>query len=200
VPYWSQWLAVGGLIFLGILLVGGRVRTTRSALVLPLFAAVAACSLGAWGDLARVTTRFNSEWLWVGLLTVLNLLIIAHAALTLSSRTGWRESAFNFLERHAGWLVAASGFAAAVMMLELVFDPRYRSFPSVAFILPALVYLCRPVSVPRREIALLTFIIGASIAPQLFREGLQNQQAWGWALVSVLMVAALWRCLRVRQA
>jgi len=32
----------------------------------------------------------------------------------------------------------------------------------------------------------------------LFREGLQNQQAWGWALVSVLMVAALWRCLRVR--
>ncbi|MCY1463154.1 hypothetical protein D9M71_810090 [compost metagenome] len=55
-------------------------------------------------------------------------------------------------------------------------------------------------SVPRREIALLTFIIGASIAPQLFREGLQNQQAWGWALVSVLMVAALWRCLRVRQA
>ena len=33
----------------------------------------------------------------------------------------------------AGWL-AAAGFAAAVMMLELVFDPRYRSFPSVAFI------------------------------------------------------------------
>jgi hypothetical protein len=54
--------------------------------------------------------------------------------------------------------------------------------------------------VPRREIALLTFIIGAGIAPQLFREGLQNQQAWGWALVSVLMVAALWRCLRVRKA
>ena len=51
--------------------------------------------------------------------------------------------------------------------------------------LPALVYLFRPVSVPRREIALLTFIIGAGIAPQLYREGLQNQQAWGWALVSV---------------
>ena len=84
------------------------------------------------------------------------------------------------------------------MMLEMVFDPRYRSFPSVAFIVPALVYLCRPVSVPRREIALLTFIIGAGIAPQLFREGLQNQQAWGWALVSGLMVAALWRSLRVR--
>ena len=198
VPFWSQWLVVGGLIFLGTLLLGGRVRSTRAALVLPLFAAVAACSLGVWGDLARVTTRFTSEWLWVALLTALNLLVLMHAALTLSPRTGWRAQAFNALERRAGWLVAVIGFAAAVSMLELVFDPRYRSFPSVAFIVPALVYLCRPVNVPRREIALLTFIIGASIAPQLFREGLQNQQAWGWALVSVLMAAALWRCLRVR--
>ncbi|WP_236193760.1 glycoside hydrolase family 17 protein [Pseudomonas glycinae] len=199
VPYWSQWLAVGGLIVLGTLLLGGRVRTTRSALTLPLLGALAACSIGAWGDLARVTTRFASEWLWVGLLTALNLLVLAHAALTLSARNGWREQAFNAFERRAGWLVAVAGFAAAVMMLELVFDPRYRSFPSVAFILPALVYLCRPVPVARREIALLTFIIGAGIAPQLYSEGLQNQQAWGWALVSVLMVAALWRCLRVRK-
>jgi hypothetical protein len=199
VPYWSQWLAVGGLIFIGTLLLGGRVRTTRAALVLPLLGALAACSIGAWGDLARVTTRFTSEWLWVGLLTVLNLLVLAHAALTLSPRVGWRGRAFDLLERRAGWLVATAGFAAAVMMLELVFDPRYRSFPSVAFIVPALVYLCRPVSAPRREIALLTFIIGAGIAPQLLREGLLNQQAWGWALVSVLMVVALWRCLRVRK-
>ncbi|MNR63159.1 hypothetical protein D3C85_1853760 [compost metagenome] len=56
--------------------------------------------------------------------------------------------------------------------------------------------MTRPVSVPRREIALLTFIIGAGIAPQLYREGLLNQQAWGWALVSLIMVAALWRSLR----
>ncbi|MDF2794322.1 MAG: beta (1-6) glucans synthase, partial [Pseudomonas orientalis] len=48
--------------------------------------------------------------------------------------------------------------------------------------------------------ALLTFIIGAGIAPQLYREGLLNQQAWGWAVVSLLMVVALWRCLRVRKA
>ncbi|MEN5044611.1 beta (1-6) glucans synthase [Pseudomonas koreensis] len=199
VPYWKEWLGVGGLIFLGTLLFGGRVRTTQSALVLPLLAAVAACSIGAWGDLARVTTRFASEWLWVGLLTALNLLVLAHAALTLSNRQGWRERAFNLLERRAGWLVAVAGFAAAVMMLEMVFDARYRSFASMAFILSGLVYVCRPVNVPRREIALLTFIIGAGIAPQLYEEGLLNQQAWGWALVSGLMVAALWRCLRVRK-
>ncbi|WP_085577751.1 MULTISPECIES: glycosyl hydrolase family 17 protein [unclassified Pseudomonas] len=199
VPYWKHWLAAGGLMFLGTLFLGGRVRSTRAALVLPLLGALAACAIGAWGDLAQVTARFAGEWLWAGLLAGLNLLVLAHAALSLSARDGWRGRWFDALERRAGWLVAAAGFAAAVMMLELVFDPRYRSFPSAAFVVPALVYLCRPVRVPRREIALLTFIVGAGIAPQLFREGLQNQQAWGWALVSGLMVVALWRCLRVRQ-
>ncbi|MGH8466656.1 MAG: beta (1-6) glucans synthase, partial [Pseudomonas sp.] len=50
----------------------------------------------------------------------------------------------------------------------------------------------------RAEIALLALIVGGGIAPQLFREGLSNQQALVWAGVSVLMVAALWRSLRVR--
>ncbi|MNZ80721.1 hypothetical protein D3C78_993640 [compost metagenome] len=198
-PYWPQWLAVGGLIFLGALMLGGRVRSTRSALILPLLGAVAACSIGSFAELARVTSRSADEWIWAVVLVTLNLLVLTHAALTLSTRTGWRERAFNALERRAGWLLAAAGFAGAVMMLGLVFEPRYRSFPSAALLLPALVYLIRPVSAPRREIALLTFIIGASIAPQLYREGLLNQQAWGWALVSGLMVAALWRSLRVRK-
>ena len=39
-------------------------------------------------------------------------------------------------------------------------------------------------------------IIGAGIPLQLYREGLNNQQAWVWALVSVLMVIALWRSRR----
>jgi exo-beta-1,3-glucanase (GH17 family) len=199
-PYWPLWLGVGGALFPATLVLGGRVRNPRAALLLPALGALGACCIGTWGELARVTSRFTGEWLWAALLLGLNLLVLAHAALALSSRDGWRGRAFKALEQRAGWLLAATGFAGAVMMLELVFDPRYRSFPSAALLLPALVYLCRPVSVPRREIALLTFIIGAGIAPQLYREGLQNQQAWGWALVSLLLVAALWRSLRIRKA
>jgi hypothetical protein len=85
-------------------------------------------------------------------------------------------------------------------MLALVFDPRYRSFPSAALALPAVVYLLRPVLARRAEAALLAFIVGAGVAPQLYLEGLQNQQASGWAVVSVLMTAALWRSLRLRRA
>lgn len=200
VPYWPVWLGVGGLILLGTLVLGGRVRSTRAALLLPLLGTVAAGSIGSWAELTRVTARFTDEWIWAGLLLALNLLVLAHGALALSARQGWRARAFAWLEQRADWLIAVAGFAAAVMMLALVFDPRYRSFPSAALLLPALVYLLRPVSGPRREIALLTFIIGAGIAPQLYQEGLMNQQALGWALVSGLMVVALWRCLRVRKA
>ena len=56
--------------------------------------------------------------------------------------------------------------------------------------------VCGPASGPRRELSLLALIIGAGIPLQLYREGLNNQQAWVWALVSVLMVIALWRSRR----
>ncbi|WP_219061566.1 glycosyl hydrolase family 17 protein [Pseudomonas sp. UMAB-08] len=199
-PYWPFWLAVSGLLFAMTLTVAGRVSTTRAALVLPLLAALGACCIGTWGELARITNRFAGEWVWAVLLVGLNLLVLTHAALALSAKDGWRTRAFLWFEARAGWWVTATGFAAAVMMLAMVFDPRYRSFPTPTLLLPALFYLFRPVRVPRREVALLTFIVGVGIAPQLFQEGLASQQALGWALVSLLMTAALWRCLRVRHA
>lgn len=196
--YWPIWLSFSGGLFALTLALAGRVPTTRTAVALPLLAALGACCIGTWGELARVTTRFAGEWAWAALLVGLNLVVLAHAALSLSARRGWRERAFNWFEARAGWWVAATGFVAAVMMLALVFDARYRSFPTSTLLLPAVFYMLRPVRVPRREIALLAFIIGAGIAPQMFQEGLYSQQAWGWALVSLLIVAALWRCLRVR--
>ena len=195
-PHWPLWLGASGLLLLAALLLAGRPASSRAALLLPLVAAFgAACSLG-WSELALVTSRYWGEWLWAAALLGLNLLVLAHTVLALSSRQGWRERAFAWLEARGGWWLVAAGFAGAVLMLGLVFDSRYRSFPSVALLLPALVYLCRPVRAPRREIALLTVIIGAGIAPQLYQEGLHNLQAIGWALTSALLVAALWRSLR----
>ncbi|MEZ0194645.1 beta (1-6) glucans synthase [Pseudomonas qingdaonensis] len=198
-PFWPQWLGIGVLLFAATLALAGPVRGVRGALALPLLAALGAASLGLWGELVRVNSRFVGEWLWAVLLAGLNLVVLAHGALALAQRSGWRERLFAWLQARAGWWVMAAGFAAAVSMLALVFDPRYRSFPSPALVLPAVVYLLRPVRVSRAEVALLTFIVGAGIAPQLFIEGLSSQQALVWALVSALMTAALWRCLRIRQ-
>lgn len=195
-PHWPAWLGLGITLFLGTLIIGGRVCTTRSALLLPALGAVAGCSIVAWAELASVTSRFAGEWTWAGILIALNLIVLTHGALALGQKEGWRARLFTLLERRGGWWLAAAGFAAAVMMLGLVFEPRYRSFPSAALIMPALVYLLRPVTGPRREFGLLALIIGAGIPLQLYREGLNNEQAWGWALVCVLMVIALWRSLR----
>ncbi len=194
---WPRWLLAGVLLFGATLLLAGPVGDRRAALLLPVLAALGGACLGLWGELVRTNARFAEEWLWAALLAGLNLLVLAHGALALARRDGWRQRAFAWLEQRASWWLLAAGFAAAVSMLALVFDPRYRSFPSAALLLPALVYLVRPVAAPRAEIALLAFIVGAGIAPQLFQEGLANQQAWGWAAVSGIMVGALWRSLRM---
>ena len=200
-PHWPAWLALSLFPFSMALLLAGRPRSTRAALLLPVLAATGAACIGLWAELAWVTSRYVGEWLWAAGLLGLNVIVLAHAALMLSARQAdWRATLFTWLEARAAWWLAAAGFAGAVMMLALVMDARYRSFPSAALLLPALVYLCRPASGLRREVALLAMLIGAGIVPQLVQETLGNLQALGWSLVSTLLVAALWRSLRTRAA
>ncbi|AIZ33639.1 beta-1,6-glucan synthase [Pseudomonas parafulva] len=197
-PLWPQWWLASTALAVLILTLAGRPAQTRAAWLLPLLAATGAGCLGLWGELARTNARFAGEWLWVLLLAGLNGLVLCHGALALAQRDGWRQRLFVWLEARAGGWLLAAGFAAAVSMLAMVFDARYRSFPSAALLVPALVYLLRPVPTRRAEAALLALIVGAGIAPQLYQEGLYNPQAWGWAAVSLLMTAALWRSLRTR--
>ncbi|WP_349616667.1 beta (1-6) glucans synthase [Azotobacter salinestris] len=197
-PHWPIWLGIGVLIAAGALVVAGRPASTAAALLLPPLAALGGACIGLWGELARITSRYPGEWLWATLLIGLNLIVLLHGVLLLSAREGFRIRLFAWLDARGGWWLAAAGFAGAVMMLALVFDARYRSFPSAALLLPALLYGCRPVAGPRREIALLLALIGAGILPQLYQETLLNQQALGWALVSLLLAVALGRSLRLR--
>jgi hypothetical protein len=199
-PHWPLWLAFSaGLLALSLLL-AGRPASTRAALLLPPLAAVGAACIGLWAELALVTSRYLAEWLWAATLIALNLLVLAHAVLSLSARNGRRAPLYAWLQARAGWWLAASGFAGAVMMLGLVFDARYRSFPSAALLLPALFYLCRPVAGPRREMVVLAVLIGAGIVPQLYEETLGNLQAIGWAITSTLLLGALWRSLRLARS
>jgi exo-beta-1,3-glucanase (GH17 family) len=196
-PAWPLWLG-GSLLLAGaLLLLAGRAQTLRGALLLPPLAGLGAACMLLWSELALIISRSAEEWLWAGLLLALNLLVLLHALLGLGPRDGWRQRLFAWLQAYAGWWLLAAGFAGAVLMLGLVFDPRYRSFPSAALLLPALFYLCRPVPLARREAGLLAALIGTGIPLQLYQEGLHNQQALGWALVSLLLALALWRSQRL---
>jgi exo-beta-1,3-glucanase (GH17 family) len=197
---WARWWAFCvGLMAVGCWL-AGPVRDTRNALLVPAMAALGAACIGVWGEIARVDSRFAAEWAWAGLLVALNGLVLAYALLALGQRHGWRQRLFGWLRARAGYWLAGAGFAAAVMMLGMVFDPRYRSFASAALLLPALVFALRPVPGPRNELMLMGVIVALGVPLQLYREGLQNQQAWGWALVSVVMVVALYRSVEKSRA
>lgn len=191
---WPRWAGAALALFGATLLLAGRPKDRLASHLLPWLAALGSACCVLYAEQAWSTSRFAGEWLWAGVLLGLNLLVLAHASLALARPQGWRAGLAGWLERRAGWLVLLSGFAGAVLMLGLVFDPRYRSFPSAALLLPALVFVCRPVPVARRESALLALLIGAGIAPQLYQEGLANTQALGWALVCALLCGALWRC------
>ncbi|MNN20722.1 hypothetical protein D3C81_1340160 [compost metagenome] len=199
-PNWPLWLGLSEVLFAAGLLLGGRPANARSAMLQPFATALGSLCIGLWGEQALVSSRSAWEYLWAAGLIGLNLLVLAHASLALAERRGLRERLFAWLDARSGWWLAATGFAGAVMALELVFDARYRSFPSAALLFPALVYLCRPAAGPRRETLLLTAMIGAGIAPQLVQEGLGNIQALGWAGVSLLLTAALWRGLHGQRA
>ena len=104
-----------------------------------------------------------------------------------------RGRVFLRLEVNAGRLLIVTAFVAAVLMLQLVFDPRYRLFPSYVLLLPALVFLRLPTQAPKRELALLLLVIAVGIPFQLWEETWRNAQALGWAATSALLVLALTR-------
>ena len=200
VPLWSGWLQVSALLAALILLAAGRPRDLRSALLLPALAALGGACVGWWLHLGAYGNRNAWEWTWTALLVALNVVVLARGALLLAAHRGWRTQWCAWLESRADLWLLASGFTGAIFMLQLVFDPRYREFPSCALLVPALVYLFAPVRAARRESRLLLAIVALGIPAQLAQEGLLNAQAWGWAAVALLLAAALWRGAALPQA
>ena len=195
-PLWPLWLGFSALIAAVGLLLAGRPLNVSSALLLPISAALSATCIVFLIELALISSRFTAEWLWAALLLGLNLLVLAYAALLLGAPYGWRGRLWRWLDQRGSWWLLGSGFAGAVMMIQLVFDPRYRSFPSAALLFPALFYLSRPVQTAPREALVLAALIALGVAPQLYQEGWLNNYAWGWALTSLLLACALWRSAR----
>lgn len=189
---WPVALGAGALLMPFALLIAGRPLVMRTAAA-PALAALAGLCLPYWGLQAQVISRYPGEWLWAIALLGLNALVLLQALLALSHRHGRRGRALAWLEARSHWWLGATGFAAAVSMLALVADGRYRDFPSAALVLPTLVYLLRPAPGSPREFGLLAALIGLGIPLLLYQETLASTQAIAWSGVSLLLVAALLR-------
>ncbi len=198
-PEWRQWVFVSGAIALAALLLAGRPRSVALAIWMPVLALIGSLGATLWLQLGVQDNRNHWEWLWTGLLLVLNALVLARGVLACgasacSARSGWRETLFVKLENNAAKLLVAIGFVGAVLMLQLVLDARYREFPSYILLLPAIVYLWRPAgAAPQRELRLLAIVIACGVPSVLWQEKLTNTQALGWAAVAIALTLALWR-------
>ena len=199
-PDWQRWQILAAVIALVTLVVVGLPATREAALVVPVLAVLGGSCIALWWQQAAYANRDHWEWLWTLLLTAINLIVLWRAGLALASAASWRGRVFLRCERWAGKLLLLTGFIAAVLMLQLVFDARYRQFPSEILLLPALVFMRWPTAAPRRETVLLMVVIALGIPIQLWQETLQNTQAIGWSLVSAALVYSLSRSLRTKRS
>lgn len=200
IPNWQSLLTKSLVIALGVLVLFGRPRDLTAAVLMPLLAAIGGICSVLWLRLAEFDNRDYWEWAWTAVLLVINLLAIVYAAIELTARDSWQHKIYVKYARFANFGLLLIGFAGAVMMTQLVFDARYREFPSYIILLPALIYLYWPVAASRRETQLLLGLIVVGIPLQLFEEKLVNVQALGWAGASILLAAALWRSLRTNRS
>ncbi|MDB5315096.1 MAG: hypothetical protein JWO24_940 [Rhodospirillales bacterium] len=107
----------------------------------------------------------------------------------------WRGFAFEDLFFVFTW-------AATVLQVMLLVDPRYRDFPFASFAVPLVVVLARLASreLPRggggREEWVLGVVLAGCAIASAIREHPSNLQAMGWSLCALLLAAPLlWRTL-----
>ena len=141
-PHWPAWLAVSLSLFAAALL-AGRASTCNPRRA----AATNACGIGCW--LHWPVCRADADHQPLPRRMALGRRTdcaepdgdgLRRACYSVSKQAGDLRL-FNWLHGKAAVWLLLSGFAGAVMMLALLVDARYRSFPSAALLLPALVYL-----------------------------------------------------------
>ncbi|MBK8174428.1 MAG: hypothetical protein IPK66_03845 [Rhodospirillales bacterium] len=112
--------------------------------------------------------------------------------------SAWRPAALGLVR-------AVSLFSAAASTLCLVFDPRYRDFPSALYAIPAIAFLL--LAIVRRRTArhgvsaislptlaeerLLATVLAAGGLVVAVQEGIDNHQALGWTAMALVFAAAV---------
>ena len=81
-------------------------------------------------------------------------------------------------------------FSIAATNLQLMFDPRYRDFPTLSFLIPALVFTafaCQSIERMQEERWLSYVLLGCALV-LFFNEGVFNHQALAWIATSLLFL------------
>jgi len=195
--------ALGALLCLGLVATGPR--SARSALHLAAVAAIGATAglvtVLDW-EHARLAYRDASEWVLLGTLFGVGLLVplvLSRSPAEVGIRSGaaaW--SALRTRGAHAiepstllGLLRVMLLFAAAVAALLLFADPRYRDFPTLLFLVPALAF--GPAGWFRENVfaieeRICAIVIAVCVIGRWLPEP-ANPQAIAWLVTGLLLAA-----------
>ena len=181
-PEWRECLGAALLLGAGLLLAGGGWRAPGAMLI----AALAANGVVFHLQQMRLFSRSATETGWFLLLAALAFALGWLGCRRLRGRppARWHEA-----------LIGIIAALAAIEMLGLAFDARYRHFPLAVFAAPALVaWLFAPRAGPWRERnRALGMLLVLCMPVVLWQETPLNLQALGWLAVSVVMAVGLLR-------
>ncbi|MCU0935917.1 MAG: glycosyl hydrolase family 17 protein [Gammaproteobacteria bacterium] len=194
-PTWRGWLA-GSAGIAAVLLVLAGLPASRRGVLAPLLAAAGAALVVYHLHYGTVTARNPAEWIWIGAEATLSLATTLLLVLTVARPAGgWRRGLWRALDCRAGLLLLGLGFTAAVVALQLAFEPRYRDFPIAVYLLPALGFLgvrAAGLSTPAHPgLRWLGALLALAAPVVLVRETLANGPALAWVGVSLLLALAL---------
>jgi exo-beta-1,3-glucanase (GH17 family) len=222
---WPFWAALG--VGLGLLLAGAGLARCELAAGAQIRLAVLAMALGAalgyaasggvplaYDGYALVAALGNlaGQALLAALLTARAALLLAGQGVAPARRGADATASARGLLRgrpppRAAWfddLCFLFAWAAAVLQLLLLVDPRYRDFPIAAFAVPVAAVAARAWlgDLPRggggREEAWLAAVLVLATLASAAREGPQNLQSLAWAACALVLAAPL--LLRLRRA
>jgi exo-beta-1,3-glucanase (GH17 family) len=181
-PGWRGSLALA--LALGfVLLLASRTWRSPGAIVL---AVLAGNALAVHGQQLLLFSRDWPETAWFGLLGLASV-----ASCWLGCRRAAGHARAPWHDGVLGWSAAL----AAIVMLGLAFDPRYRYFPVAPFLVPAVVaFWYAPGDGPwaERNRALGALLV-LCLPVVLWQETLVNLQALAWCAVMGLLAAGLLR-------
>jgi glucan 1,3-beta-glucosidase len=213
-PDWKRHAALAGLLALATVVWGlarGATLHLPQWLALALVGAVQGSALVLQWRLAESASKHALEWgFYLALMLASAVAWLSLAARIATPSSAWATAAPASLEAVRGWLrrpqlagVDAAlvlgvahgvlGVATAVIAVTLVFDPRYRDFPT-AIVLPAALALLarrRPVPAagakPRAMEQTLGWVMLACVPVGLAIEKWVNVEAIAWAVTLALL-------------
>ncbi len=182
VPAWRGLCGLA-LLLTGLMLVAGGAWRSPAAVAIALAAGNGiALHVHQW----QLFSRSPAESAWFA------------AVAAVAAAAGWiacRRAAGGPARPRDAVIIGLAAALAAMVMLGLVFDARYRHFPWSAFLVPALAALW-PSLAPGRWHAryrVLAWLLVIGLPFVLWQETPRNAQALGWCIVAGLLAAGLLR-------